>query len=200
MADRPNERRARFEAEVVPYLAVAYRVALSLTHQEADAEDLVQESFLHAYRGFTGFQRGTNARAWLLTIVRHTFFNLRRQAKSRPQVVQFTAVGERGSLAEPMDTKTPGPEEQAIQHLERERLLRALAGVPEPFRTVVALVDLGELRYTEAAEVLGCPRGTVMSRLHRGRLLLAERLGMRAQPDDAEHNVVPALRWAGGAR
>jgi RNA polymerase sigma-70 factor (ECF subfamily) len=79
-----------------------------------------------------------------------------------------------------MDTGTPGPEEQAIQILERERLLRALAQVPEPYRSVVALVDLDGLRYAEAAAKLGCPRGTIMSRLHRGRLLLAEQLGLGA--------------------
>src|SRR5947208_2384697 len=82
--------------------------------------------------------------------------NLRRQAKSRPQEVPFTTTGERGSVAEPEDTREPGPEAQAIQTLERERLLQALADVPEPYRSAVVLVDLGELRYAEAAAVLSC--------------------------------------------
>jgi len=180
----PDCARDRFEAEILPHLDAAYRLALTLTRQKADAEDLVQESIVHAYRGFAGFRRGSNARAWLLTIVRHTCFNLARRARSRPREEPLTTTsdGRRGAL-EPVDT-APEPEQQAIATIERERLLDALAGVPEPFRSVVALVDLGELRYAEAAEVLGCPRGTIMSRLHRGRLLLAERLGLGMAPGE----------------
>jgi RNA polymerase sigma-70 factor (ECF subfamily) len=185
MAD-VHEARSSFEAEVLPHLDAAYRLALTLSGREADAEDLVQESCLRAYRGFAGFRPGTNARAWLLTIVRHTFFNLRRQARLRPREVALAPENEA------MDTHVPGPEEQVLRRLERERLFAALAGMSEPYRSAVALVDLAELHYDEAAAVLGCPRGTVMSRLHRGRLLLAERMGIEQEYRE------PAAAAAGG--
>lgn len=188
--------QASFEAEVLPHLDAAYRVALSLTHRQDEAEDLVQDSCVRALRGYGGFRRGSNGRAWLLTIVRNTYFNLRRQAKSHPPGVPIGAMGERVRGFEPADDRTPGPEEQAIRSLERERLLRALAVVPEPFRSAVVLVDLGDLSYADAARVLGCPRGTIMSRLHRGRLLLAERLGIRSE----EHPGARRLRHGGVER
>jgi RNA polymerase sigma-70 factor, ECF subfamily len=168
----PSDREA-FEAEMLPHLSAAYRLARALTGHEQDAEDLVQDSYLRAYAGFGSYRRNSNARAWLLTIVRHVFINDLRRARVRPRL--FALSDEEGST-EPVDTATPSPEEQALRRLDSQMVLDALANLPELSRSVLALVDLDGMRYAEAAAVLGCPIGTVMSRLHRARLDLARRL------------------------
>ncbi len=168
-----DQRREAFEAEMLPHLDAAYRLARALTRQEQDAEDLVQEAYLQAFRGFGNYTRGTHARAWLLTIVRHAYLNGRRRERSRPQVV---AIGLSVETPDVADRTAPGPEAAAMRVIDDQRVLGILAELPEAFRSVLALVDLEGLHYAEAAEVLGCPIGTVMSRLHRGRLELARRL------------------------
>lgn len=172
---RPSdlEQREAFEAEMLPQLEAAYRLAWVLTGQQQDAEDLVQDTFLRAFRGFKGYERGSNARAWLLTIMRRAFLNSRRAARSRPILDPLETP--EGSIDTP-DTQTPGPEEQTLKAYDREAVLSALAGLPELSRSVLALVDLMGMRYAEAAQILQCPIGTVMSRLYRGRRELARRL------------------------
>jgi RNA polymerase sigma-70 factor (ECF subfamily) len=173
--------REAFEAEMLPHLDAAYRLARALARRTEDAEDLVQEAYLRAFAGFDGYQRGTNARAWLLTIVRRVHINQWRRARARPQLLPLAGPEE---PEEPVDTVTPSAEDEALQHIEQRHVLDALAELPESFRSVLALVDLDGMHYAEAAEVLGCPIGTVMSRLHRGRLRLARRLqisGYRGQ-------------------
>ena len=168
-----RQEREAFEAEMLPHLGAAYRLARALTGHEQDAEDLVQDTYLRAFAGFRGYQANTNARAWLLTIVRHVFINHLRKARVRPRLY---ALSQDGDAADPVDTQMPTPEEEALQRLESQAVLEALEELPEISRSVLALVDLNGMRYAEAAEVLGCPIGTVMSRLHRGRLELARRL------------------------
>lgn len=177
MADSKLDQRQAFEDEVLPHLDAAFRLARVLTGSQPNAEDLVQESFLRAYVGFRSYQRGSNARAWLLTILRHTFLNDMRRQKGRPALVSLDrdSDDERGPLQVP-DTQTPGPEEQTLRALDRALVLNKLSELPETYRTTLALVDLEGLRYAEAANVLGCPIGTVMSRLHRGRDMLAQQL------------------------
>ncbi len=171
-----RQQRQAFEAEVLPHLDAAYRLAWMLTGDHDKAEDLVQEACLRAFAGFQGYQPGTNARAWLLTILRRIYLNDRRQARSRPALVSLGHWCAAAGQHEPVDALTPGPEEAAIRLLDRELVLQLLATLPEEFRTTVALVDLEGLRYAEAAAVLSCPVGTVMSRLHRARLQLARLL------------------------
>jgi RNA polymerase sigma-70 factor, ECF subfamily len=172
---RPSEpgQRESFEAEMLPHLDAAYRVAWALTGHQQDAEDLVQETILRAFRGYHRYQRGSNARAWLLTIMRHAFLNTRRAARSRPVAVSLD--DENGPIDAP-DSGSPNPEEQVLSDLDRQAVLRALAELPEFLRSALALVDLAGMRYAEAAQVLHCPIGTVMSRLYRGRRELAKRL------------------------
>jgi RNA polymerase sigma-70 factor (ECF subfamily) len=172
---RPSdaEQREAFEVEMLPHLDAAYRLAWALTGQQQDAEDLVQDTFLRAFRGFRHYERGTNARAWLLTIMRRVFLNTRRAARSRPLTDPIETPERTLDVA---DTKTPGPEEQVLRSFDRELVLSALAGLPELSRSVLALVDLAGMRYAEAAQILQCPIGTVMSRLYRGRRELARRL------------------------
>jgi RNA polymerase sigma-70 factor (ECF subfamily) len=173
MRGSKQEQREAFEEEMLPHLTAAYRLARVLTGREQDAEDLVQETYLRAFAAFRSYRRGTNARAWLLTIVRHTYLNDLRRARARPQLV---ALNREEDSAEPADTQTPSPEEQMLRRLDSKLILDALSKLPERSRSVLALVDLEGMRYAEAAAILGCPIGTVMSRLHRGRLELARRL------------------------
>ena len=177
MADSKLDQRQAFEDEVLPHLDAAFRLARVLTGGQQNAEDLVQEAFLRAYAGFRGYQRGSNARAWLLTILRHTYLNDVRRQKGRPALVSLDRENEYDPVPlEVADKDTPGPEEQTLRALDRALILNKLSELPEAYRTTLALVDLEGLRYAEAAAVLRCPVGTVMSRLHRGRDLLAQQL------------------------
>lgn len=177
-----RQEREAFEAEMVPHLQAAYRLARALTGHEQDAEDLVQEAYLRAYTAFGRYQRGTNARAWLLTILRRIYLNGQRRANRRPLTFPLSGVHE---SREPVDLSAPDPEAQVEQAADRQAVLDALAQLPEAFRSVLALVDLDGMRYAEAAAVLDCPIGTVMSRLHRGRLELARRLQARRTQREA---------------
>ncbi len=173
MRPSDEERRRAFEVEMLPHLDAVYRVARALTGHEQDAEDLLQDTYLRAFRGFARYQRGTNARAWLITIMRRAFLNTRRSIRSRP-VLRPLETPER--TIDVADIQTPGPEEQTLKALDRKIILDALAGMPEVTRSALALVDLAGMRYAEAAQILQCPIGTVMSRLYRGRRELARRL------------------------
>jgi RNA polymerase sigma-70 factor (ECF subfamily) len=176
MRESDQETREAFEAEMLPHLDAAYRLARALTGRQQDAEDLVQEAYLRGFAGFRRYRRESNARAWLLTILRRVYLNERRRARARPLLFALSGRWEPGETTEPPDTVTPTPEEEALRTLNSELVLAALAGLPEPARAAVALVDLEGLRYAEAAAILECPIGTVMSRLHRGRHELARRL------------------------
>jgi RNA polymerase sigma-70 factor (ECF subfamily) len=162
--------RARFEAEMVPLLRAVHRMARRLTHSPADAADLVQDTMLRAYRGFDGFAPGSNRKAWLLKVAYSAFSNRYRRARREPEPVpddelerRFAqAVGVQGEPATPtgLDRGAWGT------GAEVEAALRQLS---EPLLAAVVLVDLEDLTYEEAATALGCPVGTVRSRLFRGR-------------------------------
>jgi RNA polymerase sigma factor (sigma-70 family) len=152
----------------------AYRLAYALTGARPDAEDLVQEACLRAYAAFDRYEQGTNARAWLLTILRRIYLNDRRRMGTHPTPLPLDGGREGEPPREVVDVKAAAPEEEALRASDRRTVLGALAQLPEEYRAVLALVDLDGLRYAEAAVALGCPIGTVMSRLHRGR----QRLGV----------------------
>ena len=188
MFGRVSRERA-FEAEVLPHLDAAYRLAYALTGQRADAEDLVQEACLRAYAAFERYEMGTNARAWLLTILRRVHLNDRRRLSTHPTPLTLDGTREGDAPRDVADAAALAPDEEAVRASDRRALLAALAELPEEYRAVLALVDLDGLRYAEAAEVLGCPIGTVMSRLHRGRQRLGARLrsaGYGPEPSVAE--------------
>jgi RNA polymerase sigma-70 factor (ECF subfamily) len=153
----------RFSAEALPLLGALYSTALRLTGKPQDAEDLVQETFLRAYRSFGQFAPGTNLRAWMHTILRNVCTDTRRKAAR-------TLQG--GEL--PEDGPPVAPAQEAFG-AERD-LERALAGLPEVFREAVILRDVEELSYEEISGVLGVPIGTVTSRIYRGRALLRSAL------------------------
>ncbi|HTE83558.1 MAG TPA: RNA polymerase sigma factor [Dehalococcoidia bacterium] len=155
---RPNEeaQREAFVAEMLPHLDAAYRLARALAGHEQDAEDLVQDTFLRAFRGFARYERDTNARAWLLTIMRRAFLNTRRTARSRPVL---TPLETPQGTVDAADTQTPAPEEQVLRASDRKIILDALAGLPEVSRSVLALVDLAGMRYARLPRFSNAPSG-----------------------------------------
>ena len=180
LTDAAAERRLAFEAVALPFMRGLYNTALRLTRRQEDASDLVQETFLRAYRTFDNFVRGTNAKAWLFTIQYSVFVNRYHKDRREPMSVPLHEIDERywGS------TSDEDSADQAWLLPERstgEAVDTALRQIPESFRSAVLLVDVEELSYEEAAAVLGCPVGTVRSRLFRGRKLLFARLEEHAR-------------------
>jgi RNA polymerase sigma-70 factor (ECF subfamily) len=157
----PSELRDRFETEAVPLLPRLNAAAFRLTGNHADAEDLLQETYLRAYRGFPGFEPGTNLTAWLYRILRNTFINGHRKRQREPNTVPT-------DWHEPTAAAEPSAEATVLDSLTDERLLQALSSLPEVYRRVVLLYAEG-FSYQEIAGIMGVARGTVMSRLHRGR-------------------------------
>ncbi|MGD9701205.1 MAG: RNA polymerase sigma factor [Acidimicrobiia bacterium] len=164
---QPAADDTAFEQYVLPEIEVLLRVAHSLTRDHAEAEDLVQDTLLRAYRGIAGFD-GRHQRAWLLTILRNTHIN--RNRRRRPELLRDPDTAtERLAVAEDR-TDAIVDDDLDIE------IVRALNSLDEPFRRVVELVDIDGLTYAEAAEVLDVPVGTVMSRLHRARSRIRDRL------------------------
>jgi len=169
--------KARFERDVLPLLPSLYSAALRLTRNPTDAEDLVQEAYLRAYRGFGGFSEGTNVRAWMYRILTNTFINTYRKKQREPVTVQdengedwylFDKLGESGVEA--------SAESTVLDRIPDEDVQRALEALPDGFRMAVLLADVEGFSYKEIAEILEVPIGTVMSRLHRGRRALEKAL------------------------
>jgi RNA polymerase sigma-70 factor (ECF subfamily) len=177
--DRTADRtRNEFEALAVKHLDGLYAAALRLTKNQRDAEDLVQDTYLRAFRFFDRFERGTNIKAWLFKILTNTFINrYRRSVKERSLVdgPEQQAVQERVISREATD-QAENPEQHFIDRLLSDDVLEALDAVPLDFRMAVILADLQDFSYREIADILDVPVGTVMSRLFRGRRLLQKSL------------------------
>jgi RNA polymerase sigma-70 factor (ECF subfamily) len=161
----------RFEAEAMPHLNDLFRTATRLTGERGQAEDVLQEVYLQAWRSFEKFEAGTNCRAWLYKILFHCVSHHRRKWFRLPLLKENEEHLE-ANMVQP---------EAVPQHLTDEEILAALDGIPADFRNVVLLVDVDEFAYKEVAEILDVPIGTVMSRLSRGRGLLRKRLADVAQ-------------------
>jgi len=172
----PHDRREEFEEVALPYLQPLYNLAVNLTRNRKDAEDLVQETYLRAYRFFDSYKPGTNIKAWLFRILRNTFINRYRAAKVRPEEVDFAKVEmayERIIDDEFVRKRQPpSPEAVVMDGVMDEEIQQALAALPEEYRSVVILALVEEMSYTEIASAPSVPLGTVMSRLHRGRKML----------------------------
>jgi RNA polymerase sigma-70 factor (ECF subfamily) len=170
--------RAEFESLALEHLDGLYSGALRLTKNERDAEDLVQDTFLRAYRFFDKFERGTNIKAWLYKILTNTFINrYRRKVKERSVVdgAERDTVHER-FMSRGVTERAENPERQLVERLLSDDVLKAIDALPLDFRMVVILADLQDFSYREIADILECPVGTVMSRLFRGRKLLQKSL------------------------
>ena len=164
----------------MPYMGPLYSAALRMTRNPADAEDLVQETYLRAYRGFEGFKEGTNLKAWLYRILTNTFINQYRSAKRKPDQVDLDDVEDLdlyrrlGGWEAAMAGRSP--ETEVLESMPETAVKEAVESLPEQFRMAVLLADVEGFAYKEIAEILDIPIGTVMSRLHRGRKLLQKRL------------------------
>jgi RNA polymerase sigma factor (sigma-70 family) len=175
-----DERRA-FDEVFAPYMAEAFRLAKWLTGNTSDAEDVVQDAALRAFRGIRGFG-AVNARAWSLTIVRNTAYSW--LMKNRPKAVVYTndlSVTEQQELehGSSLGARVETPEEIALVKADAAEVEQALAELPTQFREVIVLREINQLNYRDIAEIVGIPIGTVMSRLSRGRQLLTAHLGDR---------------------
>ena len=170
-----REGDVRFEAEALPYIDDVYRFALSLTRDPADADDVVQETFLRAYRSWHTFQPGSDARRWLFTITRNVFLRSRERERRHVDVedADLEAVS---SFAAQGEILRDGAD-QILSRIDLgPALQRALTELDEPFKSTVLLVDLEDQSYEAASQILGIPIGTVRSRLFRGRRMLQDKL------------------------
>jgi RNA polymerase sigma-70 factor, ECF subfamily len=171
------DRDARFERDVVPYMGQLYPAALRMTRNPSDAEDLVQETVAKAYAAFHQFKQGTNLRAWLHRIQSNTFINGYRKRRREP--IQDLGVDFHEDWQTSNDPLVPpvrSAEAEVIERLASSEILQALRELPEEFRVPIYLADIEGYPYREIAEMMGTPIGTVMSRLHRGRGKLRQRL------------------------
>jgi len=169
-----------FAELAMPLMSSLYSAALRMTRNPSDAEDLVQETYLRAYRGFGGFQAGTNLKAWLYRILTNTYINMYRAKKRRPEETELDEVEDLylyrrlGGLE--AATMGRSAEDELMDWFTEAEIKEALEDLPEQFRIAVLLADVEGFSYKEIAEILDVPIGTVMSRLHRGRTGLQKRL------------------------
>jgi RNA polymerase sigma-70 factor, ECF subfamily len=168
--------RVRFEEEALGLSDQVYRVARHLASSREEADDLVQETYARAFRSWRSYTPGTNLRAWLLRILTNLNIDRGRRRQRAPQMQPLEANDY--YLYDKLADTDGGPsdEEKVVERLSQDDIVEALAEVPHDFRDVIVLVDIGDFSYQDAAQILGIPIGTVMSRLHRGRRILKREL------------------------
>ena len=185
--------RQRFESHLSPILGQAYGTVLRMTRNPDDAEDLVQDAVLQAFKAFDQFREGTNFKAWFFQILINRFRYTYRKRKREPDIACLDDAPDlylyvQTSNAGLLD-KTSDPAAAVIGKMSEEQIEAAMAALPEEFQIVATLYFIDEMSYEEIASVVGCPIGTVRSRLHRGRKLLQKALWVVAQ----EHGIVASL-------
>jgi RNA polymerase sigma-70 factor (ECF subfamily) len=195
----PDELRKLFAEQAIPYMDQLYAAAMRMTRNPADAGDLVQETYTKAFAAYAGFEQGTNLKAWLYRILTNTYINSYRKNQRSPyqgtlDELEDWQLGSAESLTQGRTTRSA--EAEAIDHLPDSDVKEALQSIPEDFRLAVYLADVEGFSYQEIADIMKTPVGTVMSRLHRGRRLLRERLAEYAR----ERGYTAADRAPGSTR
>lgn len=171
--------RAYFEQTALVHLDFLNNIAVKITRNEDDAQDLVQETFMRAFRFFDKYEPGTNCKAWLYRILKNTFINHYRQQHRRPSEVDFEAIEETHEVqVKHTGLKHGDPEESLINSMLRAEVRQALETLPSDYREALFLSLVEGFSYREIAEMVGCPIGTVMSRIHRARKLMQRALSV----------------------
>ncbi len=196
-AVRPETHDAKtFEALLQPVLRVAYGVALRLARNSSDAEDLVQEAALLAFRAFASFELGTNFKAWYMRILTNCYFAKYRRVKRGPEFVDLDDTPALYLMFQTagagLHTRGADPAGALLERMDSEQVAEAIAALPDEYRVVCALYFVDDLPYQDIAEIVGVPLGTVRSRLHRGRRMLQKALWHVAE----SHGIVTALTAA----
>jgi RNA polymerase sigma-70 factor (ECF subfamily) len=169
-------KQSDFNEEIIPHLDALYNFGLRLTSDPNDAEDLVQDTIVKAYRFFSSYEKGTNAKAWLFRILKNSYINNYRRKSKKPQQVDYDEVATFYETIRAERTDTSDLEDTMYRELIDDDITNALDEIPEDFRTVVLLCDVEDFTYEEIANMLDVPIGTIRSRLHRGRNLLKAQL------------------------
>ena len=184
---------ATFEELLAPIVAPAYRTAARMTGNSSDAEDLVQEASLLAYRGFSGFEEGSNFKAWFFRILTNCFYSNHRRDQRRPATVDLEDTPDiymyLHALQEGLPCQGPDPAAQLFDQLDNDEVAAAIESLPEEYRVVASLYFTQDFSYQEIAQVLACPVGTVRSRLHRSRRMLQKALWRLAE----DRGIIAAL-------
>lgn len=178
-ADR--QKYIDFEREALPHMNALYNFALRMTGDPDDADDLVQETFLKAFRFFDKFEKGTNCKAWLFRILKNSYINDYRKQSKEPNKVDYEDIENFYENIKSSDVKSSHLEEDVFNNLLDDNISAAISSLPEDFRTVIILSDIEGFTYEEIADFVDCPIGTVRSRLHRARKMLYARLLKYAQ-------------------
>ncbi len=165
-----------FERDAIPHMDALYNYALRMTGDSDDADDLIQETYLKAFRFFDKFERGTNCKAWLFRILRNTYINSYRKKKKEPDKVDYDEIENYFENIKAPSADNSHTEKDIFDNLLDDELSGAISALPEDFRTVIILSDIEGFSYEEIADFVDCPVGTVRSRLHRARKMMFTKL------------------------
>jgi RNA polymerase sigma-70 factor (ECF subfamily) len=181
MKPQKTEKQRSFEKEAIPHADLLYNYALRMTNNPEDANDLVQETYLKAFRFWESYEQGTNIRAWLFRIMKNSYINRYRREVREPETVEYDDGRNLHTSLRDDKGEHNDAQDLVFASLLDDEIASAVASLPDEFRTAVILCDIEGLTYEEVAAFMECPLGTVRSRLHRGRKLLRGRLGAYAR-------------------
>jgi RNA polymerase sigma-70 factor, ECF subfamily len=173
---RKKKKEREFEEEAIPHMDLLYGYALRMTNNRGDAEDLVQETYMKAFRFWDKYEKGTNIRAWLFRIMKNSYINKYRRETKQPDTVDYDDIKNFYTNVKDESVEPNDLHEILHKNLLEDDVAKAIASLPDDFRTVVILCDIEGMTYEEIAEFVDCPVGTVRSRLHRGRKILRSQL------------------------
>ncbi|HRI47537.1 MAG: sigma-70 family RNA polymerase sigma factor [Ignavibacteriaceae bacterium] len=176
MTQEKSQLHIDFEREAIPHMDSLYNYAFRMTGDSDDANDLIQETYLKAFRFFNNFEKGTNCKAWLFRIMKNTYINAYQKSKREPEKLDYEEVENFYENAKPSSTDDAHLEKEIFDNLLDDEVSGAISSLPEDFRTVIILSDIEGFTYEEIADFIDSPVGTVRSRLHRARKMLFAKL------------------------